>query len=372
MYESISQTRGTSTPAALALCICGLLMAACSGGTAGPGEQRTLRAATRAVMSGDQQAVLQQLGKGEGFIDHAGTLAETLDPNAWLIALGCIEREHNLQDAYNAMQANDQDALLKALGLGEQLLAADILRAGHSVQKRRADDRDHYTEGPTPISVLDALGVVPPLPEGALAWHASAVISQADRDVRVRMGRDAEGLTDLRALPDLTGVPLFPGVRGHRDAMTLVDGPAAEVLEHWLDLIDLRWIRLRVLMKDGALQDVQLRRDGAVDWALLSESHMTAHERAEAARDGSLQRLQREVRIRQRQTGRYPETLEEFLEGRGDPAAPNSQNGWAVFANAEPAYELIRDPRPIIQTTHVYPEGRRAIDMVGNLHWRED
>jgi hypothetical protein len=356
-------TRGLVVTTALAFCIC-----ACTPPPDSPPPPRTLDAATNAISAGDVNAWLEHTGKGDGLLHRARTLMAELEPLTWLAALGCLEREHDLQAAHDAVAADDHDALLAALGLSRQLVAADLLQAGDSIEVRRAQSKDHFTVGEPPLAVLRELPPLPDLGSGVLAWHATLQVAQPDRVIRVRIGRDAEGLTDLRVGKDLAGVTRRPGVASAPTVQELLGAPE---LAPWLELPGLRRLRVIEVSRDGATRVTEVRRESEDLLTLLEDRRESLVERLEAARDGNLLRLQAEVRRAISTRGRYPEMLEGHTTRLVDPAAPNAALGWALYAGDESWFELLRTPELVIRTRHRYTQGHRAIQAAGQPYWEE-
>jgi hypothetical protein len=318
------------------------------------------------MRSGDADAWLQHTGKGDGLLQHAREWMGELEPLTWLAALGCLDREHDLEAARRAVQADDEQALRDALGLSRQLVAADLLQAGHSIEVRRAQMQDHFTVGEPPLAVLDSLPPPPSVGDGVLAWHASLLVRQPDRVLRVRVGRDEHGLTDLRVNTDLAGVT-------RRPAMTDGDLPGAHgpLVEPWLGVEGLRWLRVIEVRHGGGTRVTELRIEPDGQVSLLEDRHETRAQRLAAARDGSLQRLQREVQMHMSTRGRYPESLEGTTTRLVDPTAPGTELGWTLYDEGGPWFELIRTPDPVIRTIHRYNQGHRAINITGQPHWQD-
>ncbi|MBX3461402.1 MAG: hypothetical protein KF696_15765 [Planctomycetes bacterium] len=321
-----------------------------------------------ALRGGDLASHRENIGKDTGLMARALELQQTLDPQAWLVALGAVTREHNLPAAAAAMQRNDEAALAGALGCHEQALRKELLDANHSVHAVRAAGVNYYRRAQPAADAFEGWQP-PPLPPGALAYHISALVSVGERDCRLHFGRDRHGMTDLRAAVDLAGKVAPTGGPDATAAMAATGLDTA-----LLPATRYRDLTVRVLMHDATLHLLRLAVDGQ-GWRLYEHAVTTLAQRLESARDGKLMRIYRTASDLSLRLSRWPAEYELLLGAADwfDPAAPGARNGWAEY-EAAPArgFELrqAREPGDIgVIALHQQPQGRRAITRKGDYVW---
>ncbi len=354
---------------ALVLCIC-----ACTPPPqTQPPADDSAEAALDALRTGDYERLQARLGKGDGLLQRALELQKTLDPEAWRVALGVPTRQHDMLAAARALSAGDEAALREALGCGEQALRADILNATHSIATVRAGNRNFYRDTDPPVQAFEGLAM-PALPDGAIAWHVTALATLGEKRVQLNVGRGRQGMLDLRAAFDLAGVK----------ARTLPEraDALADLLPSTLQSLDPAWaddprfidITLRLLLQDGTLCTARCARvDGR--WAPVESSTNTIAERLLARADGRLKRILAAANDYARQRAKWPPNASLLTLGASDWANPQTALGWVEF-DADPprGFELLQAPNPTdtaVIALQPTPQGRRAINRVGNLLWSQ-
>lgn len=349
-----------------------LLFAACTPAPDFPPPQpRTLAAAEHALRRGDLPGLRNALRKGPGLCARARELAERLDPDAWLIALGAVNREHDLAAAARAMQAGDDDALADALGFSEQQLRADILGGGASVFARRADTRNYYETGAQPIALLD--GIEPPgLPAKAMALSVTLWGIQQERRYRLSYTFNRDGVADLQAVHELGRDAIdAPGARHDQIADAMPAG-ALQALA-LAGLAEPRWYgaEFRLLLDDGRLEHALLGRN-ETGWSLAESGASDLAQRQGERRDERLRFLGRRIGDFERTMGRLPRGFHEISHKPRDlvdPAAAG-RRGWADY-DPEPqaGFELGDGTQFTVAALEAGPQGRRAITRDGALTW---
>jgi hypothetical protein len=355
-----------------------LFLAACTTATPEPPpEPRSLISAVEAMRTGDLARMRADQGKGAGLTAHGSALALHLDPEAWLVAMGASDREHDLAAAAKAMGEGSDSALADALGFSEQQLTADILGGGGSVYSRRSDGRNFYETGPQPVDLLG--GFSPPgLPGGCLAFEATLRGALNERRFKVSLGMDAGGVTNLQAGLDQAADPAALPARAARYTDPKLSLPSTGLLRH-LDvssLADARWLgaELTLLREDATIERVQLARDDA-GWALVETSVETRDERLGKLRDERLDHLRLLAMAYERTSGRWPRGLHEISFKPWqvvDPVSPSGRLGWAdhdkkpqaglqLSESIDAAYAAI--------ATHASDNGRRAVTLDGGYVW---
>jgi hypothetical protein len=352
-----------------------LFFAACAAPPdADPPESRTLAAAVKALRAGDIDELRNQQGKGVGLAAHAAMLADRFDPEAWVIALGASEREHDLAKAATAVAARDDSALAEALGFGDQPLLADVLGGGGSIYSRRAGGRGFFETGPQPVDVLNGFSA-PGLPSGCAAVELSLWGIENQRRFRVNIGLDTAGVTNLQASPELARESIDPpaGAKRHADPQQSLTGRMRELPLQ--SLVDPRWYGANVtlLHNDGTIERAELGRDDA-GWAVIDSSVETQEQRLGRIRDERLDFLRRRANEYERTSGRWPRGLREISFKPWqlvDPTAPEGRNGWADHdKKPKPGIELAAQPDQYAAiSTHQTQKGRRAITKEGELFW---
>lgn len=324
------------------------------------------------MRTGDQDRLRRELGKDSQLAARAKALRETLDPQAWLVALGAVTREHDLQAAASAMNADDGAALRDALGFSRQAIADDILAATHSVEARRANDMNYFVDASPAIAAFDGWEF-PPLAAGLAAYHVTALAAVGERRVRIHFGCDSRGLTDLRAAFDIAGRtrPVFIPLGRAALASDVLKSPLDV---GWLDDPRFHEATIRVLHEDGSLAVARLARDG--DWLLVEHATQPLQQRLAEQRDGRLLRIQRTAADHAARHGRWPRDAALLIlkaADWSDPAAPAADRGWADFTSSPPqGIELRTAPEPgdvAAIALAVTPDGRRAVTRRGNLIW---
>lgn len=330
------------------------------------------------MASGDLERFRADLGKGEGFAARAADLARDLDPEGWLVAVGAIDREHNLVDAAAAMRPGDDSALREALGFGDQALRRDILLGGHSIEQKHANGQMYFEKRAQAIDLMDG-AALPDLPAGALALHATLFGRISGREYRLTYGHNRHGVTDLQAVRELgfTRPPRPEGAAAFTDP-----GLARPRTAEWngLDLSalrDNRWYaaRLKLLLDNGTLLSCELGREDA--WFLTGSARTTMAERLGDERDARLMRLHGNVKMMARSLGRHPRGPHELsLQAweYTDPAAPGARKGWARYDADPPRHlRIAEDPDAegvTCYSSHRTEQGRRAVTRDGTLTWK--
>lgn len=323
------------------------------------------------LRKGDRASHLHNIGKGKGVLQRALELQQRLDPQAWLVAMGVVTRQHNLAAAAAAMHAGDEAALLAALGCGEQPVRLELLDANHSVAAVRAGGRNYYRVAEPAAGVLTGWQP-PPLPPGALAYHVTALAEVGERECRLQFGGDEAGMTDLRVAIDQAGRSKAPP---SYDA-SAADGAlsAMRVSANSLQLDRYVEVTVRMLQSDGSLHTARLVRAGQ-DWALLEYNQSTIATRLAEQRDGRLTRIQLTAASLALRNGRWPAEPDLLLRPADwfDPASPQARNGWAEHDASPPkGLELAHAPEPddvAVFALHRHPQGRRAVTRKGELKW---
>lgn len=327
-----------------------------------------------ALRVGDLDALRRGLGKDDQLQARASALRESLDPPAWLVALGAVTREHDLHAAAAAMDAGNAAGLRDALGFSPQALHDDVLAATHSVKTRRARDLKYYIDGRPALAAFDGWSI-PALPPGVAALHVTALADVDERMVRIHFGLDAGGHTDLRAATDLAGraQPTFNARASAARARDLLK-PLMALDCDWLDDPRFRDATIRLLHDDGRLAIARLSR--GEDWHLLEHDTSMPAERLAALRDGRLLRIQRTASAHAQSHGRWPRDANLLLLRSldwADPAAPGARQGWADLAPEPPrGFELLTALEPddvAVVALAVTPDGRRAVTRRGTLLW---
>lgn len=336
-----------------------------------PPEPRSALAAVHSLRRGDRASHLHNIGKGPGVLQRALALQQRLDPQAWLVAMGAVTRQHNLAAAAAAMHAGDEAALLAALGCGDQPLRLELLDANHSVTAVRAGGRNYYRFAEPAADALNDWEP-PPLPPGALALHVTALAEVGERDCRLQFGCDENGMTDLRVAIDQAGrskAPPSHDASAHEGALSAMGlSPSALQLDRYVE------VTVRLLQADGSLYTTRLVRAGQ-DWALLEHNHSTIATRLAEQRDGRLTRIQLTAASLALRNGRWPAAPDLLLRPADwfDPASPRARNGWSEYENSPPrGLELAHAPEPddvAVFALHRQPQGRRAITRKGELKW---
>ena len=365
-----SSARGPAI-AVLVLCIC-----AC---TPAPPEKppafRSPEAALSALRTGNLAAIRENLGKGEGFSARAIELQQSLDPAAWLVAIGAHGRQHDLAAAVATMAARDEPAIRDAIGFSDRALRQELLSGNHSVAAVRAFERNYYRWAAPAADAFDGWQV-PPLPDAALAYHVIAQVRVGERDIRVWFGRDRLGMTEMRAEVDLTGgAGKAPrNARRASDPAELV-GPSITLSLAWLQTNALREAYIRQLTPDGTLSTARLVRE-AEEWTLMESRSQTMPARLAELRDARLQRIQRAASDHALRHAAWPTSPDTLMLRRADwvdPTTDIARRGWADYDASPPTGFDLRDaPEPgDIAAIAIHPEaaGRRAITRKGELTW---
>jgi hypothetical protein len=353
---------------ALVLCIC-----ACTPPPkAQPPADDSPEAALAALRTGDVDRLRAVLGKGDGLLQRAREHQKSLDPEAWRVALGVPTRQHDMVAATRALSAGDEAALREALGCGEQALRTDILNATHSIATVRAGDRNFYREAEPPVQALDGW-FIPALPEGAIAYHFTTIATVGEKRVQLNVGRGRDGMLDLRATFDLSGVK--PRTAAQRaDTLATLLPPAMQPMETaWADDARFSEVTLRLLLSGGTLCVARAARVEG-QWAPLEASCTTITERLHARTDAQLQRILNAANEYARQRAKWPPDASVLTLGGHAWAEPGAL-GWGEFsANPPRGFELLqaRNPADIaVIALQSGPQGRRAINRMGNLLWSQ-
>jgi hypothetical protein len=355
-----------------------LLLFSCTHKEDPPPEPRTLQSGWRAIATGDLERLRADLGKDAGFAERATHLAQDLDPEGWLVAVGASGREHRLGQAAEAMRAGDDGALREALGFGDQALKSDILQGGHSIESRRAGGRKYYRKAPQAIDLMDGMSL-PALPGNAQAMHAVLFGTLDGRQYRLGYGLNLQGLTDLRASRELAYTSADRP--DNASAFSSADAALPRTAEWYklnVDALDdERWYaaRLTLLLKDGTLLRCEIERDGG--WYLLKNSRSTLTARLEQLRDERLQHFAAHANMIARSLGRWPRGTHELsLKGFEyiDPTAPDARRGWAKYDADPPRHlQLADDPGETgvaAWSNQRTPTGHRAVRRDGTLTWK--
>jgi len=335
-----------------------------------------MAAACAALQRGDVAALRAHMGQDTGLVAFARSQAQVLDPRAWLIVMGASWREADPAGCAAAMAAGDSMALCNALGFGDQALESEVLSAGRTVFARRAGGLDYYESSQSALSVLRP-DLAPELPPGDAGYEVTYWTRIESRAVRVRVGRNARGLSNLQALPDpgSEGAPTAPAkARFATAALAAGDGAAGVLLP---GLSDGAWwaLDLRVVMQDGTLLTTRLAKDDA-GWFVLEATRTKLAQRLEAERDRRLEVVRRSAADLLRSAGRWPKRASDLSlrpVDWADPAAPAGRLGWSDHDSPpKPGIELltpVQDDDPAVQRTQAGPQGHRAITRAGNLVW---
>ena len=364
-----SQARGFAiAPLVLFICTCA------PAPPPPPPAANTLDASVLALRTGDVAGLQQHLGKGPGFAARATELAARHDPEAWLVALGAVEREYDLPRAAAAMRRGDDAELADALGFGPQALMQDVLRGGGSVYTRRAEARNFYQTGAQPIALLDDVQT-PVIPPGADALHVTLWGRIEGRDLRVRYGLNTRGVTSIQADAELARrqINLPQSARRESNAAHAVPrvGPCAGL--DLSGLADPRWYAAQFIVLTGAgdLQRVLLARD--TGWGVVEHELTSRQQRQEDLRDQRLNFMRRRAGSMLRSTGRWPRgTFDLNVQARelSDPV----KDPWGEFA-ADPQPDFVIAPDAdgdwYAATLHVTRQGRRAVAGDGQFLWIE-
>lgn len=337
-----------------------------------PPEPGSLAAAEQALRRGDLPALRDAIGKGKGLCDRARELAAQLDPDSWLIAMGAVNREHDLPAAARAMQAGDDAALADALGYSDQQLHADILGGGASVFARRADGRNYYETGAQPIALMQDVKL-PSLPAGGLALSVTLWGIQQERRYRLSYTFNRGGVAELQAVHELGRDAIdAPGPR-HADITAALPPGTLRGLK-LADLAEPRWYgaEFRLLLGDGSLEYALLGRNEQ-GWALAESGTSSLAQRLAERRDERLRFLARRASDFERSSGRPPRGFHELSHKPRDlvdPGASAGRLGWADY-DAEPqaGFELGDGTLFVVAATEAGPKGRRAVSRDGTLGW---
>ena len=326
-----------------------------------------------ALRTGDVAALREHLGKGPGLAARARELATKLDTEAWLVAMGAVEREYDLPHAVAAMQADNDTELADALGFGQQALQQDVLNGGGSVYIRRANARKYYQSGAQPIALLDDVEF-PLLPAGCMAMHVTLWGRLNGRELRVRYGLGVSGATNLEADAELGRTEISPpsGAQRYQDAADALPrvGPAATF--NVAGLANERWYGAQfiLLAPDGTIQNVLMGRDDG-GWGIVEQKLTARQTRLGELRDQRMNVIRRRAADMLRSAGLWPRKLDDVnLQARElcDPTV----DPWAEFAiDPIPGFEVAADPNGIWQVaaTAITPKGRRAITPTGAFIW---
>lgn len=353
-------------------------VAACAPVAPPPPKIGTMASAMAALQPGDLAALRAGLGHDDGLVVFAAAQADALDPRAWLIVMGASWRQNDPAACAAALQARNRAALLRGLGFDDQALESEVLSAGRTVFARRAGGLDYYESGKSALSVLRP-DLAPDLAPGVAAYEIAYWTRVETRVVRVRVGRNQRGLSNLQAVPDpgSEGAPAAPAGARHA-SVSLAAGDGACGLQLPYLGQDSWWaMDLRVVMADGTLATTRLARDGG-GWFVLEASRATLAQRLEAERDRRLELARRSSADLLRSAGRWPAARSDLSlrpVDWADPASPAGRRGWSDHdQNVAPGLELLRpagDDDPAVQCTHAGPQGRRAITRAGALIWRQ-
>jgi hypothetical protein len=366
MNRSIFHARGPLT-AALVL----LFSAACSPPQPDPlPPPGTLESAVVALRRADISRLRSDLGKGKGCAEQASEFAKSLDPEAWLVAIGASSREYNLAAAARAMEAGDDEALASATGFNEQKLTADILLGGASIFTRRADGRKFFDSGDQPIDLLADLAL-PGLPAGCIAMEVTLWGNLELRYFRASYGLNAHGATNLQVVQDLaTESRPTPGGQTRHEKMG--NALPSTGMASGLDVTDLDSARFSgaaftLVDASARIQRLRLARD-ADGWALIENEEDPQLDRLGRLRDERLDFIRRRCRSTEGASGRWPRGLHEIsFEPRQltDPASATGRLGWADHDDSPPA-DLQLGTR---DGAYAVRSGRRAITYEGDFIW---
>jgi hypothetical protein len=348
-----------------------LLFCACTPAPEHPKDISPLERSAQVMQRGDLDALLREWGKDEAFLDHSRQLADWLDPEGWLIAVGAAGRQHNLSLVSRALQSGDADLLREAAGFGDQVLRDDVLFAGHSLTQRRARDRAFLREGPSAAQVIRGIHL-PPLPEGTLAYCLRIAAMRDTNTSGIHVGVDRRGLTFLSG----TGV----GKRSPPEAVQpapppdLPKGP-------WPDLsllAESRWqeVQVQVLAEDGVIYEAELDRT-VEGWIFRKgPARRSLQERLDQVRDSNLTAIATGLWRRKLATGNPVERIEQSGVPYArliDPTDPKAERGWRAWDDPPlTGFRLLpaQGPQePIAAALHTTPQGRRAATGQGQLLW---
>ncbi|MBZ0135221.1 MAG: hypothetical protein K8I27_02470 [Planctomycetes bacterium] len=335
--------------------------------------QRSLAAGALALRTGDVESLRAHLGKGDGLSARAQALADRYDPQAWLLALGAIEREYDLPRAVKAMRVGDDAALAEALGFGPQALTRDVLSGGGSVYLRRANARNFYESGPQAISLLDDIHA-PTLPADCVAMHVTLWGRLEGRDLRVRYGLGADGLTNLEAAPELALPAIAPldRTRRHADVADALPRTGLAAVLNADALNDPRWYGARFVLlgHDGRVHRLLLGRDSA--WGIVEHESSSMAGRLEELRDQRLGAIWRLADDALRYDSRWPRRLAGLPLPLRELYDPASGDPWGEF-EPQPAtgFELAESQHGdwYAAALHRGAKGRRAVAPDGRMLW---
>jgi len=364
--------RGLAFGSALAF----VLVASCAPVSPPPPGPETLPGLEASLRRGDISALRRGLGHGPGYARQAGQLANTLDPRAWLVAMGATGREHDLSGCVKAMAANDDAALASALGFGDQALQADVLQAGRTVFSRRSGGLDYFESGKAPLDLFDP-AIVPAHDDSLLAAEFTYWGDADGRTTRLRVGRRGGAFTNLQATAD-AALDAPPRARDARRDPTASAAGGAQLRGFNLpELKESHWLGLeaRGVTPQGDILLARLGRD-AEGWYLVEFTRSTMTQRLEAERDKRLEHVRRLATDLQRAAGRWP-GAESYLTLRPtdlcDPSAPDARRGWADHDARPPVGIALLQPAgakdPAVACKHATAQGARAITREGNLIW---
>jgi hypothetical protein len=289
--------------------------------------------------------------------------------------MGASGRESDPAGCRAAMEAGDGDALLNALGFDEQQLRADVLDAGRTVYSRRAGSLEYFETGEAPLAALtDEL--LPAVPASLKAYEFTFWGSRKGRTVRLRMGRNVRGLSNLQAAQGLA-VTAFNAPEGARHSQS-APGALQDLAGMPVPVLGDDWwgMECRVVTFDGTLARAKVGRD-ALGWFVVEAATSTLEERLEAERDRRLELLRRMAADLLRSAGRWPRYMTDLTVRQRDlvdPAVPAGRRGWAELAKKPKATIRLLQPKSdddvAVECVHAGPRGRRVITRGGTLGWR--
>jgi hypothetical protein len=355
---------------ALASALLLALVAACAP-IAQPPNGGIVEAAAAALRRGDTNGLRAALGHTDELAKFAAAQARQLDPEAWLIVMGASWREHDTAACAAALDKGDGEALLKALGFGEQQLRADVLDAGRTVYSRRAAAMDYYETGEAPIAAMQE-DLLPPLPGTLRACELTFWGTRKSRVMRLRTGLNERGLTNMQASLGLATTAFSAPAGAKRTPQPTCDAMPLPALT------DAQWwgLEARIVTREGAILQLKLGRDDG-GWFVVESSETSLRERLDTLRDRRLQAIRRLASDHQRSAGRWPRYVTDLtLRPRDlvDPAAPEGRLGWAELApRPESTIRLLQaqDGDDVAaECVHAGPRGRRAVTRAGALGWR--
>lgn len=325
-----------------------------------------------ALQRGNLPALRAALGHGKGHAARAREFATRLDPPAWLIVMGAVGREYDLAACRRAMLAGDDTALADALGFGEQALRADILQGGRTVFSRRSAGMDYYEAGPAPLTLL-VPELTPEWQPSMAGYEVTAWGRVGERVVRLRIGRNAHGFSNLQAQAD-PALDAAPRARDGKRAATLALAGGQQLPdlpeEHWMGY------ELRVVEGDGLLRVLRFGHDHD-GWYQVERTETTLQQRTDAERDRRLEVVRRTAASYAGAAGRWPRGLNEITLRPADlvdPCHPQSAHGWVDHDPKPPVQLALQQPAAeadiAVQCTTLTPgKGYRAITRAGQLLW---